>query len=215
MLLIILISFLVCETIDAWKFNSYQIKKSIKPVAIATIFAITSLSSSMPLLADEGANAGENNKIKKGGASTLQAGISKTITRGVNLDRSDFHGQNLKGVAFQQSIVRDANFKDCNLYSAGFFDATLDGSDFTNADMTLSNLELAQFNRAILKNTVLKEAYIVGATGFDGVTNIESSDWTDTNLSKYQRKYLCGLDSAKGTNSVTGTDTRESLMCPD
>ena len=81
--------------------------------------------------------------------------------------------------------------------------------------MTLSNLELAQFNRAILKNTVLKEAYIVGATGFDGVTNIESSDWTDTNLSKYQRKYLCGLDSAKGTNSVTGTDTRESLMCPD
>ena len=28
--------------------------------------------------------------------------------------RSDFSNQNLKGVAFQQSIVRDANFKNSN-----------------------------------------------------------------------------------------------------
>ena len=200
---------------NALKFTNI-VKKSIKP-SLAALFTTFSLNSGSIVLAgtDQGANLGENQKIKAGGASTLQAGIAKTITRGVNLDRSDFHGQNLKGVAFQQSIVRDSNFRDCNLYSAGFFDATLDGSDFTNADMTLSNLELAQFNRAILKNTILKEAYVVGATIFDGVANIENSDWTDTNLSKYQRKVLCGLDSAKGVNTNTQVDTRESLMCPD
>ena len=51
----------------------------------------------------------------------------------MNLDRSDFKGQNLKGVAFQQSIVRDTDFRGANLYGASFFDATVDGSDFEGA----------------------------------------------------------------------------------
>ena len=94
---------------------------------------------------DRGGNSLENTKIRKGGASTLQQGIVKTITRGVNLDGINLEGQNLKGVAFQQSIVRFANFKNANLFSASFFDATCDNSDFEGADMTQANIELAQF----------------------------------------------------------------------
>ncbi|KAL7475401.1 hypothetical protein ACHAW6_001317 [Cyclotella cf. meneghiniana] len=164
---------------------------------------------------DEGASLSSNAKITKGGASTLQSGRTISITRGVNLDNSNFSNQNLKGVAFQQSIVRDTDFRNANLVGASFFDATLDGSNFENADMTLCNVEMAQFNRVILKNAVVREMYVSGATLFEGVKDIEGSDWTDTQLRKDQQKYLCNHPTAKGTNSVTGVDTRESLMCLD
>ena len=49
-------------------------------------------------------------------ASTRVAGADSAgriiaITRGVNLDDTDWTGQNLKGVAFQQSVLRNCNFK--------------------------------------------------------------------------------------------------------
>lgn len=197
-------------------FKGEWLKKSSLTGASLAISALLSLS---PVAAVDAAEGGASNvvntKITTGGASTLQSGRTIAITRGVNLDRSDFSNQNLKGVAFQQSIVRDANFKGCNLVGASFFDATLDGTDFEDSDMTQVNLEMAQLTRANLKNAVVREMYVGGATIFDGVKNIENTDWTDTYLSKYQKKLLCNHPTAKGTNPVTGVDTRESLMCTD
>lgn len=186
-------------------------------VTAAAAFALAStLSLTEPVFAGEGgATTASNAKITTGGASTLQSGRTIAITRGVNLDRSDFSNQNLKGVAFQQSIVRDSNFKGSNLVGSSFFDATLDGSNFEDADMSLSNVEMAQFNRANLHNTIMKEVYVSGSTLFEGVKTIEGSDWSDTFLRKDQVKYLCEHPTAKGTNPVTGVDTRESLMCKD
>lgn len=194
-----------------------------EPIRTAALVAATTFSilfhSPLETLAitsqDRGASDVSNSKIQTGGASTLQSGRTIAITRGVNLDRADFSGQNMKGVAFQQSIVRDANFKGSNLVGASFFDATVDGSNFDDADMTQVNLEMAQLSRASMKNTVAREMYVGGATIFDGIKDIENSDWTDTFLSKYQKKLLCSHPTAKGTNPVTGVDTRESLQCTD
>lgn len=123
----------------------------VKTSATLILAAFLSIGSSAIAASDSGASLGANAKITTGGASTLQSGRTISITRGVNLDNSNFAGQNLKGVAFQQSIVRDSSFKGSNLVGASFFDATVDGTDFEGADMTLANVEMAQFNRANLK----------------------------------------------------------------
>ena len=199
------------EAIESWKPSLVDVGK----FALSAV-VFTALSFNQPAWAgvSDGASLAANAKITTGGASTLQSGRTIAITRGVNLDRSDFSYQNLKGVAFQQSIVRGTNFKGSNLVGSSFFDATIDGSNFEDADMTLSNIEMAQFNRASLRNTVLRDMYVSGSTLFEGVKDIEGSDWTDTYLRADQKKYLCNHPTSKGTNSVTGVDTRESLMCP-
>ena len=146
----------------------------------------------------------------------MQQGRRITITRGVNLDNTDWNGEDLKGVAFQQSVVRSANFERADLKTASFFDADLSNSNFKDAKMGQVNLEMADLTGADLTNADLTEAYVTGAVlngPKGGLTKIDNTDWTDAQLRKDQRTYLCTI--AKGENPVTGMETRVSLMCKD
>lgn len=153
-----------------------------------------------------------NYKIKAGGASTFDRGSRKNITRGVNLDESNFTDQDLTGVSFQQSIVRNSKFKNAKLENTSFFDANLEFSDFTGARMNGANFELARLQGTNFTNAIATEMYVNSATRMEPTT-IEGADFTDTPFRKDQLAYLCSI--AKGTNPVTKVDTKESLQCPE
>ena len=80
--------------------------------------------------------------------------------------------------------------------------------------MQQCNLEMADLTNADLTNADLTQAYTTGFVIQD-LKKIENTDWSEVDMRKDQRKYLCGLESAKGKNPTTGVETRDSLACPD
>ena len=65
------------------------------------------------------------------------------------------------------------------------------------------NFDQAVLQSAYLTKTIADAKSIVGA------------DFSDAVMPTYTQKALCEREDAKGTNSITKVETRESLMCPD
>ncbi len=91
-------------------------------------------------------------------------------------------------MSFQQSLVRDGNFRGAKLLSASFFDADLSNADFTGANMDQVNLELANMKGAILKNALVREAYVSGATRLTGTCVLVDEVWEEGRM----RELGCG-----------------------
>mmetsp|Transcript_27953 Transcript_27953/g.39306 ORF Transcript_27953/g.39306 Transcript_27953/m.39306 type:complete len:240 (+) Transcript_27953:174-893(+) len=132
-----------------------------------------------------------------------------------NLDITgqDFSGQKYKGKDFTQVIAKGTSFVNSNLQGCRFYKAYLVNTDFSGADLRGAALEDTSMDGAILKDTIAAGAYF-GQSLLD-VKTVENADFTDAQIPVKTLPLLCEReDVVKGTNPVTGVDTRDSLMCP-
>lgn len=130
-----------------------------------------------------------------------------------NLDISgqDYANKNYKGKDFTQVIAKGTNFAKSNLQGCRFYKAYLVNADFTDADIRGVSMEGTSMDGASLKNAVAVGTYF-GDSILD-VGSIENADFTDAQFPVKALPQLCEREDMKGTNPVTGADTRESAMC--
>jgi len=132
-----------------------------------------------------------------------------------NLDITgqDFSNTKYKGKDFTQVIAKGTSFVNSNLQGCRFYKAYLVNTDFTGADLRGAALEDTSMDGAILKDTIASGAYF-GQSLLD-VQTVENADFTDAQIPVKTLPLLCEReDIVKGTNPITGVDTRDSLMCP-
>lgn len=122
---------------------------------------------------------------------------------------ADFSGQDLKDSSFTRANLRIANFSNADLRGVSFFSANLEDANLEGANLSQATLDKARFMGANLTNAILEGAYAFN-TGFRGAI-IDGADFTDVFMRDDAHEVLCGL--AKGTNPVTGRNTRDTLFC--
>ncbi|WP_138497905.1 pentapeptide repeat-containing protein [Nostoc sp. PA-18-2419] len=126
------------------------------------------------------------------------------------LVEADFSGRDLTDSSFTKANLRQSNFSNTNLRGVSFFAANLESADLSGSDLTNATLDSARLIKTNLTNAVLDGAFAAN-TKFDGAI-IDGADFTNVLLRPDEQKKLCKV--AKGTNPITGRDTRDTLFCP-
>ena len=84
-------------------------------------------------------------------------------------------------------------------------------TNFEGADVRGASFEDTSMDNANLRNINAAGSYF-GQSLLD-VQSMEGGDFTDAQIPAKTLKLICQRDDVKGTNTDTGVDTRESLMC--
>lgn len=125
------------------------------------------------------------------------------------LSGQDFSNQLLKSAEFSNANLTDVRFNNAELPGASFSGSLLKDTQFRGADLTNAFMDSVKFIGTDLSDAILVEAILLGSS-FQDVA-IEGADFEMAILDGAQVKQLCAI--AKGVNSRTGMDTRESLGC--
>ena len=67
-----------------------------------------------------------------------------------------------------------------------------------------------------MDNVILDSIVAAGATFGDNLLNVrvlDNGDFTEATMPDETRGVICGREDARGTNPLTGVDTRASLGC--
>ena len=133
---------------------------------------------------------------------------------GIDITGQDFsNSKAYKGKDFTQTIAKGTNFSGSNLQGCRFYKAFLVNTNFESADIRGASLEDTSMDGANLKNAIAAGTYF-GASLVD-IADAEGADFTDASIPPKTLARFCDReDIVKGTNPITGNDTRDTLMCP-
>tara|TARA_Y100001968_G_scaffold218310_1_gene200977 strand:+ start:3236 stop:3760 length:525 start_codon:yes stop_codon:yes gene_type:complete len=126
-----------------------------------------------------------------------------------NITGFDLHGQDLSKSSIAGAVARDANLSDVDLHGTVLTLSDLKGSNLKGIDLTDTLSDRVNFQKTDLTNAVLVNM-IASGSSFAGA-KIDGADFSYAILDSDDQKNLCLI--AKGTNPVTGIETRESLEC--
>lgn len=122
---------------------------------------------------------------------------------------ADFTGKVLTDDSFNKANLRNSNFSNADLRGVSFFAANMEEANLSGANLSGATLDLARMRNANLTNAILEGAFAYN-TRLEGAI-VDGADFTEALLRDDTIKKLCQV--AKGTNPVTGRDTRETLFC--
>jgi hypothetical protein len=156
--------------------------------------------------ADKFACWGENPSGCKESTLSVNQGDARVSDKikhtGEDLRKYNFTVGDARGVDFSGS-----NFQGAYLMKGVFFQAKFDNSDMSNTLDDRSVFTEASFVNANLTNAVFTRSDLTGAV-------VTGADFTGAIIDKPMVGKLCRDPNTKGTNPVTGVDTRASLGCP-
>lgn len=142
-------------------------------------------------------------------APALPAGAAGYANK--DISGQDFSGGEYMQTDFSGVLAKNTSFRNCNLQGSTFSKANLIKADFSGSD-----LRGVSFQDSILDGTSFKDANAQKAQFSPSILDVGSLENADLTGSIWPSKLqimICDMDELKGTNPVTGVDSRRSILC--